>query len=1706
MRDKTKSACARAITGGQQCRLTRKLASSMLGRPIPHEEYSSLYNPFDENFKSTRFYVKIGMGDLHGMGDTTTDAAIDSCSDVNLISLNVLKIMCPEWQNLPYAGRIHLISHSKHKIPVCDTKWIPVRLMNPHVKPILLKFVVTTDEDELLLGAEFLKQNNLSMFAFREGDADNKYNYQMLIPTELSDRGQIEHVPIYHNTQHFVGANMHTVKLKPFCSEFVRFRVRDIKHIGQVCVSQPADQDYTSWSASPCVIYPSLAEISEENGYRVVKALVVNCGKRTTRLRPDALKCVVEAVSKEDTSIIPVDALREDSKREQFLGAMQKQNVAFCRQVVTAINNGDVCMPNLYDENDVANFGELDDVPNNLTFGDGGYAKEPVDCIPWANIPVEYHAAVRHLFAVKYPNVLSRHQYDMGNISRTLGQMFIPLIDKVPRSRKVYFSNEKDLKMLNDILMSMLKYQIIKRSQSAWGAPVFLLRRKSGQQPLRLLCAICDLNEVLVKPVPILPNIDKLLQSLTSSGVGLMSSLDLTNGFHSVEIFPPHQSRLSFLTPFGSFKFARGVMGLSTLPAFYAAKIFEMVHTDPITGKYDPLPGVWPFMDDIPVVTPAHENPNVEFDLHYQVLDKLLFRIAFHDAKISPEKLVLFQRKAVILGHLIEDGKIKVDPKRIQKIRDAPMPMNLKGAQKWSGFLASLKPFAPLELGRCHAVLSSLTSAKQTFKIGPEHVAAFEAAKHILTTHDFFLEIPSSNKVKVLYTDASQLCLGAILLEIDAPIEVVKRRSELKRNSFPPGDKLARSAAWLQLDIWPSKRTPADGNCFYHALTDQFQILGMHNFPMDHYELRLAIANFAMNHPRKHEWRKLVTIDYDNWSQFIDAVIARDSYTDALGIMVQCAAEFMRRHIYILLPSDTVHQISGGLEADHKPPVWLGFYPGRHNSGDGGHFQSLMNFTPNNFSRFTSMQEVQNDFHSMNQLEIFNYVREELFTKNRGKMTIKAIAYYSKVIAEADRHKAIYEKELMALIGALNTFEDYISHVPCVITLIDSRTAYFLAAKGIHKSAVKCRRWNVLLQTRFPNLLLHLIGSKDNWSDVLSRLYDVPDYIEKQLDIRCLDVMPIPEMDGKMWTYGDLEAFVENNPTMLEPSPTGRIKEITFTHVQNLHDYKMAINVLQARLTPVSIMRAQKEDRVLWDAVSGGKMREQGYVIASGLIQVRGKIFVPKSLEGVLLAYLHLVGGHGGRDKLLQLVRDSYHLPKDYLKTEQFVKTCHSCFVTNKMTGRKLVWGSIPVPMHPFHTIYVDVLEGLPTNFLKIRGLLVITDYLSKFVMIYPLKHKTAAEVIAHMKSYIQQAGGATFYCITDNGSIFREKTFLSFMAAHGIEISPSAAYHSRARGVVEVQNRIIQILLAKLLLNAKTYDFTDIFHLCSVLMNNTDNSTTKVSPSEVIYGQKMINIGPFGLQQNDTSRTYLKSKLLRDDLREVAVARQREIEQNIKFAQQQIVKFRNKYFQKKNAHKYEHHSFNSGDIVFVKNHSIPVQGTNAKLRPVLYKSPFIVVSTTPSTIFAMRIADGMTVHLHADDVKLYRPHTGQFADLPAEMTQILGARLTPESMLKLAQHDELPLLYVDGPGNRTKVLRTHPRTRLETRRLELADAEDKAGDEQGWQDTEAEEEVAPAESNDIKEPRVRFELAQQIWAEHKRQANQDGHFLLWHAGHKQHC
>jgi hypothetical protein len=111
---------------------------------------------------------------------------------------------------------------------------------------------------------------------------------------------------------------------------------------------------------------------------------------------------------------------------------------------------------------------------------------------------------------------------------------------------------------------------------------------------------------------------------------------------------------------------------------------------------------------------------------------------------------------------------VKVDPRKIEAVRDWPIPKNQHQGRSFLGlanyFWRFIQGFSTLA-----APLSALTRAKAIYEWTPKCHEAFEGIKHALT-HAPVLVSPDSSKPLTVVCDASLVDVGGVLLQDDRPI------------------------------------------------------------------------------------------------------------------------------------------------------------------------------------------------------------------------------------------------------------------------------------------------------------------------------------------------------------------------------------------------------------------------------------------------------------------------------------------------------------------------------------------------------------------------------------------------------------------------------------------------------------------------------------------------------------------------------------------------------------------------------------------------------------------------------------------------------------------------------------------------------------------------------------------------------------------------
>ena len=162
------------------------------------------------------------------------------------------------------------------------------------------------------------------------------------------------------------------------------------------------------------------------------------------------------------------------------------------------------------------------------------------------------------------------------------------------------------------------------------------------------------------------------------------------------------------------------------------------------------------YLDDIIVFSSTWEE-------HLSRLEEVFQRLRQAQLKLSPEKCVFTDNEVSYLGHKISPEGILPDPGLLKAIREIPVPTTPTEVRSFLGlagyYCRFVKNFSSLA-----SPLHALTHKDSPFHWTPECQDAYETLKKHLTTSPI-TAFPDFSLPFRLYTDASQLGLGAILAQ-----------------------------------------------------------------------------------------------------------------------------------------------------------------------------------------------------------------------------------------------------------------------------------------------------------------------------------------------------------------------------------------------------------------------------------------------------------------------------------------------------------------------------------------------------------------------------------------------------------------------------------------------------------------------------------------------------------------------------------------------------------------------------------------------------------------------------------------------------------------------------------------------------------------------------------------------------------------------------
>jgi hypothetical protein len=361
------------------------------------------------------------------------------------------------------------------------------------------------------------------------------------------------------------------------------------------------------------------------------------------------------------------------------------------------------------------------------------------------------HAEYPEVFTDKPPHGGSKIQ---------LGFEVIPIPPGTnPILRPMYRYSPIEMEEMEKQIQALLELGYIRPSQSPYGAPVLFVK-KPRSPDLRMVIDYRALNKLTKRNAYPLPRIDDMLDHLAGSKV--YSLIDLRQAYHQCRLVDSDVPKTAFRTPLGHYEYVTLSFGLTNAPAAFQSVVNRLF------SKYM-YKFVMVYLDDILVFSKNEAE-------HAQHLRAVLDILRSAQLTVALGKCKFYQKEVLFLGHIVSGDGVKVDPAKVQAVKDFPRPADVHHLRSFLGMATYFRKFID-KFARVVHPLTGLLKKDQQWRWTPACESAFCKVKELLTTAPI-LALPDwrSTEPFELVCDASLLGIGGVLLQDGRPIAFESRK------------------------------------------------------------------------------------------------------------------------------------------------------------------------------------------------------------------------------------------------------------------------------------------------------------------------------------------------------------------------------------------------------------------------------------------------------------------------------------------------------------------------------------------------------------------------------------------------------------------------------------------------------------------------------------------------------------------------------------------------------------------------------------------------------------------------------------------------------------------------------------------------------------------------------------------------------------------
>jgi hypothetical protein len=311
---------------------------------------------------------------------------------------------------------------------------------------------------------------------------------------------------------------------------------------------------------------------------------------------------------------------------------------------------------------------------------------------------------------------------------------------------------------------------LVRESLSSCVVPTVLSPKKDGGW--RMCTDSRVINKITIRYRFPLLRMDDLMDSL--SGANYFSKIDLKSGYHQIQMREGDEWKTTFKTNEGLYEWLVMPFGLTNMASTFMRLMNEVLRE--FIGKFVVI-----YLDDILIFSKTKAE-------HLRHLAIVMRRLQQEKLLINLKKCSFMQTELIYLGFVISANELKMDPEKVEVIRNWPSPRNVFEVRSFHGLASFYRKFIRNFSGINTAMMDTVKKWHKVFQWTVEAERSFNLLKKKITEQPV-LVLPDFQKTFQVKCDASGYVVGGVLSQDDRPVAYFSEKLDDAKLKYSTYDK-----------------------------------------------------------------------------------------------------------------------------------------------------------------------------------------------------------------------------------------------------------------------------------------------------------------------------------------------------------------------------------------------------------------------------------------------------------------------------------------------------------------------------------------------------------------------------------------------------------------------------------------------------------------------------------------------------------------------------------------------------------------------------------------------------------------------------------------------------------------------------------------------------------------------------------------------------